>query len=144
MGAMASWHDDSDPTLHVIEFPASYTYEELDAQFTKLEAYYQKFGAKGDRRIALMIDLSRAQSSTAKNRERIARAMAETGPILTRILIAQVYVVTSALMRGALSSISWLKPPTWPVKVFPERAEAERWAREQVATARKGSAPAAG
>ncbi len=107
----------------MISFPPSYTYEELDAQFTSLVSWSLK---RRHQRFVVVVDLFAVTSSTPRNRARIARALAEVGAASPFLALG--YVVRSVVMRSALTAMHWLTRPAWPVHVFASRDDAVRWA----------------
>lgn len=69
---------------------------------------------------------------TANQRRRIAEWLAE--PELQRLsphATAIAVLFRSALIRGALTAVSWIKPPPAPVKAFGSVADSASWLRER-------------
>ena len=69
---------------------------------------------------------------TANQRRRIAEWLAE--PELQRLsphAIAIAVLFRSALIRGALTAVNWIKPPPEPVKAFGSVADSAPWLRQR-------------
>ena len=71
---------------------------------------------------------------TAYQRRRITEWFTE--PELQRLAphaIAVVVLFRSAVIRGALTAVNWIKPPPAPVKAFGSVADSAPWVRERFA-----------
>ena len=84
-------------------------------------------------RFACLIDCrGMTMAHTANQRRRIAEWLAE--PELQRLsphAIAMAVLFRSALIRGALTAVNWIKPPPAPVKAFGSVAESAPWLRQR-------------
>ena len=118
----------ADGGVVVISFPPSYSFEELDAQFTEMERW---FLARITTRHVVVVDLFAVTSSNARNRARIADARGEAAT--KNPFLAQGYVIRSVALRSALTAVHWVRKPPWPVRVFAARADALDWAHTMVA-----------
>lgn len=70
---------------------------------------------------------------TANQRRRIAEWLA--GPELQQLsphAIAIAVLFKSALIRGALTAVNWIKPPPAPVKAFGSVADASPWVKQRL------------
>jgi len=43
-------------------------------------------------------------------------------------------VCRSPFTRGIVTAVHWITPPVYPYKIFGNRREGERWARQQLIT----------
>jgi hypothetical protein len=132
-GTGAFWLDVSGHPLHVMMFPPRYTYAELDAQFDRFKKHYVTMVKERPLdEFALLVDISRVETSEARNRKRIALAMEELAELMKTRCVAQAYVVERPLIRAALTAVMWLRTAPWPVSVFGSRGDAEPWLRERM------------
>ena len=84
-------------------------------------------------KFACLIDCrGMTMAHTANQRRRIADWLAE--PELERLAphaSAIAVLFRSALIRGALTAVNWIRPPPAPVKAFGSVADAAPWLRER-------------
>ena len=132
---MAHWLDTRRAPFVTLTFPAAYTYEELDAEFSHLEAYYRDVAANTTGPVALLVDVTAVVSSFARNRRRIAHSLQTVAPLLTGRAVGQAYVAPDPIARASLTVILWLRQSPWPVKLFATRPEADAWLAERFAEA---------
>jgi hypothetical protein len=138
------WLDVSGHPVHVMDFPAHYTYPELDAQFDRFKKHYLTMVKERPLdEFVLLVDISRVERSEARNRKRIALAMEELAELMKTRCIAQAYVVERPLIRAALTAVMWLRAAPWPISVFGSRHAAEPWLREHVRVRLAAAASAA-
>ena len=134
---MALWLDDDDHPVHVMTFPARYSYAELERAMSELREYYvERDRNEPSLYIGLAVDLSRVERSEARNRKLIADTMTRLVPIVHRSCAGTAYVVRSQLVRAALTATLWLRSPPWPTRVFTSRLEAIGWLRDRLADGR--------
>ncbi len=121
--------------LFVIDFPATYEYEELNAAFDHVEATIAALAqSQPDHAFSLLVDATLVTRSEARNRRRIAASHEKVEAALEgRLAVGQAFAMPSALTRGALQAVFWLKPLPWPTKVVATRAQAEAWLVERYA-----------
>jgi hypothetical protein len=85
-------------------------------------------------KFACLIDCrGMTMAHTANQRRRITEWLAE--PELQRLsphAIAMAVLFRSALIRGALTAVNWIKPPPVPVKAFGSVAESAPWLRQRL------------
>lgn len=84
-------------------------------------------------RFACLIDCrGMTIAHTANQRRRIAEWLAETElQRLSPHAIAIAVLFRSALIRGALTAVNWIKPPPAPVKAFGSVADSAPWLRQR-------------
>ncbi|MCC6874164.1 MAG: hypothetical protein IT378_07630 [Sandaracinaceae bacterium] len=130
---MSPWFSVAGDPIHVLELPAHYTYEELDAQMIHMGQEYRRFVRERPRApCAILVDLSKIARSEARNRKRIAQMMEDLTDLMRPRVVAQAYVAHGSVIRAALTAVMWIKSSPWPVQVFGTRAEAEAWLREKI------------
>jgi hypothetical protein len=133
---MEHWLDESAHPLHVIRIPRNYDITDIEREFPLFEKRFVEIVRREPHtQIAIIVDISQPQGSNAANRKRIAEAMASSQKRLVGHVAAQGFVVRTPVLRAALTGVFWLTRPPWPTKVFTSRAEAEWWAREELARA---------
>jgi hypothetical protein len=85
-------------------------------------------------KFACLIDCrGMTMAHTANQRRRLTNWFAE--PELQRLsphAIAMAVLFRSALIRGALTAVNWIKPPPAPVKAFSSVAESAPWLRQRL------------
>ena len=80
----------------------------------------------------MVLDASRAGLSPPIQRRRQAEWMKEHDAELRRYSKGTAFVITSTLVRGALTAILWLQPMPTPHVVVSTIEEAETWARSKL------------
>jgi hypothetical protein len=140
---MATWLDVSREPVHVLTFPAAYDLVDVEEQFGSLAEYYRRLAAdRPTARIAIVVDLSAVNMpSEPARRALIARAVRSALSALEQVLCAQAYVISSPDVRGAVADILRSVPPPWPVGVFAEHGDAERWVAQHVPRDKSSSRP---
>jgi hypothetical protein len=85
-------------------------------------------------KFACLIDCrGMTMAHTANQRRRLTNWFAE--PELQRLsphAIAMAVLFRSALIRGALTAVNWIKPPPAPVKAFGSVTESAPWLRQRL------------
>ena len=74
-------------------------------------------------------DLRSGGRVTPKQRAIITNFMADHDYILGRYCVGAAMIFDSAVMRGMLTAILWLRTPEYPTKVFATSEEAIEWGR---------------
>ena len=72
----------------------------------------------------MVTDLSRARGSTANSRKIAAEFMAQNGELQKRASLGGALIVTSSVMRGVITAVFWIRPPSQPTKIASTRDEA--------------------
>ncbi len=75
--------------------------------------------ASEGRRVASVHDTSRVTRTTAEMRQFWAEMSSRNAPTLESRTLANLMVVTSALMRGVLTAVGWMNPKVASLKLFP-------------------------
>lgn len=81
---------------------------------------------------ALISDSRLAPPSTPLQRKQTADMLTELNPLAQRYMVATGVVLSSAVQRGILTAILWVRPMSHPLEVFSTPQDAERWALEQL------------
>jgi hypothetical protein len=82
---------------------------------------------------ALVIDARRSRFPGAVVRRMLAEYQRDHEDEFRRYVVADANVVSSPMLRGVVTAVNWLAPPTHPVRTFESVGEALVWAREQLA-----------
>ena len=92
------------------------------------EAYLTSQTALLERRqpYVILFDARTAGMPSARQRQRMANNMKENEPELRRLCKRGVFVISSPVVRGALTAILWLQPLPFPHDVVSTLEEAER------------------
>jgi hypothetical protein len=96
-----------------------------DARF---EAYVAEQAGLLDRKepYVILFDARASGMPSAKQRQRMAEYMREREAELRRLCKRGVFVISSPLIRGALTAILWLQPLPFPHEVVSSMEDAER------------------
>lgn len=81
---------------------------------------------------AWVIDAGPLVTMTAVQRKIVADYEKRLERIDGEFLFASAIVARSALVRGAVTAVYWLKPPVYPYKIFAGTPEAIVWAKNQL------------
>ena len=84
---------------------------------------------------ALVIDANRSRGFTAPQRQMQAEYIASGVELSRKYLKALAFVASSAMQRGMLTAVFWLRRPESPYRVFSTRTEAQAWATTMLAPA---------
>ena len=85
-------------------------------------------------RTVVIVDLSEAPHITPRQRRLVGEWRAEVRDLTRQIAVAMAMVVTSQMVRGVLTAISWFQKEPVPVCYVKTLAEALRWAIAQCDT----------
>lgn len=96
-----------------------------DARF---DEYVRRQAALLDRRepYVILFDARASGMPSARQRQRMAEYMREREAELRRYCKRGVFVISSPVIRGALTAILWLQPLPFPHEVVASVADAER------------------
>jgi hypothetical protein len=90
---------------------------------------YDALLAEGERYFNVVIQEAGADGFDAVQRKQIADWQRSREARVKEVNVGSAIVLTSALMRGALTALEWLAPPPTPQRSFSTREEAMEWAR---------------
>jgi hypothetical protein len=110
-----------------------------DAEFQAYLDGMTRMLARRETNVVIM-DATQAGRTPPKHRKMQSDWMKAHQDELARHSLGTAFVITSALVRGALTAILWVAPMASPHTVVGTLAEAEQWARDQLkrATANAG------
>ncbi len=114
--------------MHLQVIPGDFTYAEADAHFSAVERYYMR-ESRSDAPVALLADARALSTADALSRKRVADCFVRLSPVLERRIVGHAVVMTSPVIRGALTAIFWIKQPPWQIVTFAEMTEADAWLR---------------
>jgi hypothetical protein len=128
--------------FHLQVIANRFTYAEVDAHFSEVEASYARyFATRPHVHVGLLADARCGVYADTRTRQRVAQAFARVAAVLSEHhSVAHAVVTNNALTRGALTAVLWLFSPPWPIRVFTSMSEADSWLRDSF-TARRVSAP---
>lgn len=105
----------------------------------QLEQHFSEYKALLDRGLpyGIVYDASKIGKVDAVFRKRYAEFTKVNEADFNRLCIGCGFVITSAVVRGALTAVLWVTGSLpFPHKIFATREEAEAWTREQLRNAR--------
>lgn len=106
-----------------IRFPERATDEEVRAFCAILERFWRDTTG----RVGVLFDCRRVLTATASQRKLFADLQARLEPVFAEKMLGAVFVIDSAIVRGLLTAIFWLRPPVYRYVVTADEAEARRW-----------------
>ena len=85
------------------------------------------------RRVALGVDFRPLREvPNATQRAELARWMRGAAERNADVIVATAHVVSSALLRGAMTAVHWIQRPVTPQYVATDLADAEAWCRARL------------
>ena len=119
--------DERDFPIVVLRFPASWTHSEYAATFARVEEILNR-----KKRCAFVSDTRGSAIPDAHQRKMSAEFFEKNDAVTREILAGWAVVADSVLARGAVTAISWLRPPNFALKTFSAMPEALAWCRERI------------
>lgn len=116
-------------TRYSFEYVGGVTDDDVDTAQAQWLAAMRKADAAG-KRLVLFVDGLRSEGLSAKQRQVTADFSIKHEGLIRRVCAAQAVLLESALQRGILTAIFWLKPPPTELRVFKTRAEGEAFLDE--------------
>jgi hypothetical protein len=120
--------DDTRHPLVVVRFVGDIADHELTSYLAEMESRVLARRQTS----ATVMDATLVRSVTARQRRMQAEWMEKHEEALARVSVGSAFVITSAMVRGALTAILWLKPMPTPHVVVSTVAEAEAWCRAKL------------
>jgi uncharacterized protein YejL (UPF0352 family) len=105
-----------------LRYVGDYSDGELTEFLRKLEAVLTLPGRK-----VCVIDLSEATAGTATQRQMQASWIAKQEKVLAREFAAAAIVTDSAIIRGTVTAVFWIRPLPFPTRVTATVNSAEEW-----------------
>jgi hypothetical protein len=123
--------DESGFPLIIATFRGPATPERTAAYFARLDVWFRR-----NQRFATILDLAGGDMPTPAHRKVIAEHLAPRQVALAKRCIGLAVVISSSLVRGAVTAVAWLQPPAYPLEIVANLEEARvvcaRWlAREE-------------
>ncbi len=116
-------------TRYSFEYVGAVSDDDVDTAETQWLAAMRNADAAG-KRLVLFVDGLRSEGMSAKQRQVTADFSIKHEGLIRRVCVAQAVTLDSALQRGILTAILWLKPPPTELRAFKTRAEAEAFLDE--------------
>lgn len=113
--------------LVVVTYEGMVDDAEFDAYLAELDRHVLR-----RQRCAFVFDARNAGRSPATQRRKQAEWMKANDEVLRSYSAGYAFVISSPLVRGALTAILWLQSLPAPFTVVATFSEAERWARAQL------------
>lgn len=111
-----------------LTYVGDYTDEELARFLLEIDSVLALPGRK-----ACLIDLTRATAGSATQRQMQAAWISRQEKTLQRDFVAAGIVTDSAIIRGTVTAVFWIRPLPLPSKVFATIEQAEAWLAPQLA-----------
>lgn len=124
--------DPSCPRVYVIKFGESISGPEWDEYLDFCSARLQE-----GRPVALIHDHRKGGAPNALQRKKLQDLLDELHSAMS-LLRASAIVSRSAIVRGALTALTWLRPLPYPVKVFSTVEDARDWCAGEMGHRRAG------
>jgi hypothetical protein len=126
---MAIELDDAAFPLLIVRFGPDWTPQDFS---TYLLWYFQRL--QRHQQLAVVFDATRARAPSALERRQQADFLREHEGLLRLYCAGAAFVISSAVIRGALTAIFWVQPPVYEHTVVPTVVEATAWARQRLAS----------
>jgi hypothetical protein len=114
--------DRSELPILRLRYAGTYSDAELLQFLSEVDAVLKVPGRKVG-----LIDLTDAKPGGAKQRRMQGDWIRENEELLAREVIAAVVVTDSAIIRGTVTAVFWIRPLPMPTHVAATLADAERW-----------------
>ncbi len=102
-----------------------------DDAFNAYLAEYRAFLGRG-MRYAIVIDASTSGVPSPAQRRLLADSIRDDRPRLRAQCVGGAFVISSTLVRGALTAVLWLQPLPFEYVLVKDVDAAERWCRERL------------
>jgi hypothetical protein len=122
--------------LLALSYVDAYTDSELVQFLVDLEAVLQEPGQK-----ACLIDLRRAQPGSAKQRQMQGQWISDNEAVLQRDFVATALVADSAIIRGTITAVFWIRPLPMPSQVVATVEAAMAWLEPYLAELERPARP---
>ena len=119
--------DQSRAPLCVVTFEGTAS----DAEFEKYLATITNV-VERQRKIGMIFDALRADRPTSRQRQLQSEWLRHQDANLRAYSTGTAFVIGSALVRGGLTAIFWLQPPSMPTTVVSTMAEADAWVTKRM------------
>jgi hypothetical protein len=126
------WVDASRAPLYTVVFPEAAE----DADVISFGVAREEWAKRAHYPVAWVVDLSYLITATAKQRRLFSEHLGRFEPHDIAYNRGSALVVPSAVLRGIVTAVFWMKRPRFPNECFGSLAAARRWAEAQLAKPR--------
>jgi 1,2-phenylacetyl-CoA epoxidase PaaB subunit len=125
------WIDQTRAPIYVLTFPS----QASDGELLGMCAARERWAQRAMYRVAWVVDLSGVLSATAQQRNLFSEHLKRFEAHDRAYNAGSALIVPNAFVRGLVTAVFWLRPPSFPNQCFPEAAQAFAWAEKQLAAA---------
>jgi hypothetical protein len=122
------WLSVIETPLYGQKLPSDGTDEELAAMLAEVERITMTINSP----IGWVTDISNILRATPRQRKMYAESDRRLKPYDERWASGTAIICSGSLTRGIVTAVHWITPPVYPYKIFSNRHEGERWARQQL------------
>ena len=122
------WVSEMTPRVYRLTLPAAPSDEELERYIEARIAFAESCA----HRHAWVVDARELGRVSAKQRRRFAEHLELVEDCDARWNVGSAIVLTSAIARGVVTAVVWLRSPRFPHRTFDSLELAEAWCREQL------------
>jgi hypothetical protein len=122
------WIDQTRAPIYVLTFPSQASDGQLQAMCEARERWAQR----AMYRVAWVVDLSGVLTATAQQRGLFSEHLKRFEAHDRAYNQGSALIVPNALVRGIVTAVFWLKPPSFPNQCFPDAEQAFAWAEKQL------------
>ena len=119
--------DQSRAPLYVVTFEGTATDAEFDKYLATMTLVVER-----QRKYGMIMDAMRSERPTSRQRKLQSEWLKDQDANLRAYSAGTAFVIGSALVRGGLTAIFWLQPPSVPTTVVSTLAEAESWVTQRM------------
>lgn len=125
------WVDATEWPLLTVTYPPSFSAANVATLFRAVEAFYDA----NDAPFAWVVDVGNVGLADAKVRQVTAEHEEKTKDHKARFSRGTAFVIRSPLVRGIITAVFWIAPPSYPYEVFSTVERARDWAQEKLGIA---------
>jgi hypothetical protein len=122
------WIDSSRAPVYQVTFPVRDADNQLLSYFRACELW----ATTADYPVAWVMDMSRLEEITAKQRALFAEYMTRLAAYDRLYNRGTGIVIPNSFVRGCVTAVFWLKPPAFPVRFFEKQDLALDWAQQRL------------
>lgn len=123
------WISNDSMPVYRWTFPPEATDDELSACFRARNDWATRVRYC----FAWIIDVSNVTRAAATQRKALAEHLKSHEAFSEQWNAGSALIVPNAWLRGLVTAVFWVSPPSYPHETFSEPIEAERWASKQLA-----------
>jgi hypothetical protein len=122
------WIDQSRAPLYELTFPS----ETSDQELTQMCVARERWAQRANYRVAWVVNLSGIVQATAGQRRLFSEHLKRFEPHDLAYNQGSALWVPNTFVRGIVTAVFWLKPPSFPNQCFGSIEEARAWAEEKL------------